>query len=166
MLADRAGAQIDACLNKDHQEEPVMTIAAILKRKGYDVASVQPTTTIADVVRLLTDRRIGAVVVRDVDDQLVGILSERDVVHGLAANGAAVLAMRAGQLMTRALKTAAPQTTVPEAMTMMTAGRFRHLPVVESGVLVGIVSIGDIVKARIMEQEHEVDTLKAYVAGV
>jgi len=142
-----------------------MTVAAILKHKGYDVASVQPTITIAEVARLLTERRIGAVVVQDGTSQLLGIVSERDIVHGLAANGANVLDMTAGQIMTRALQTASPRTTVPEAMTLMTAGRFRHLPVVEGGVLVGIVSIGDIVKARIMAQEQEVDSLKAYVGG-
>jgi CBS domain-containing protein len=142
-----------------------MTVAAILKHKGYDVASVQPTITIAEVARLLTERRIGAVVVQDGTSQLLGIVSERDIVHGLAANGANVLDMTAGQIMTRALQTASPRTTVPEAMTLMTAGRFRHLPVVEGGVLVGIVSIGDIVKARIMAQEQEVDSLKTYVGG-
>jgi CBS domain-containing protein len=73
--------------------------------------------------------------------------------------------MTAGQLMTRALKVAAPETTVGEAMTMMTVGRFRHMPVIDHDRLVGVVSIGDVVKARIMEQEDEVDSLKAYVAG-
>jgi len=141
-----------------------MTVAAILKHKGHDIASVRPATTIAEVTRLLSDRRIGAVIVDD-SEQLLGIVSERDIIHGLAANGAKVLEMTAGQLMTRALKTATPQTTVPEAMAMMTAGRFRHMPVIENGALIGIVSIGDVVKARIMEQEHEVDSLKAYVAG-
>ena len=141
-----------------------MTVAAILKHKGHDIASVRPATTIAEVTRLLSDRRIGAVIVHD-SEQLLGIVSERDIIHGLAANGAKVLEMTAGQLMTRALKTATPQTTVPEAMAMMTAGRFRHMPVIENGALIGIVSIGDVVKARIMEQEHEVDSLKAYVAG-
>jgi len=96
---------------------------------------------------------------------MLGILSERDIVHALATNGVRALEMTAGQLMTRALKTASPRTTVAEAMTMMTAGRFRHLPVVEHGMLVGLVSIGDVVKARIMQQETEVDGLRAYVSG-
>jgi CBS domain-containing protein len=74
--------------------------------------------------------------------------------------------MTAAQLMTRDVKTATPRTTVAEAMGIMTAGRFRHLPVVEGGTLLGIISIGDVVKARITQQEHEVDSLKAYVAGV
>ena len=143
-----------------------MTIAAMLRHKGYDVASVRPTVSIAEVARLLSGRRIGAVVVQDEQDHLLGIVSERDIVHALAANGAAALEMTAGQLMTRALRTATPQTTIEEAMTLMTAGRFRHLPVVEHGALLGIVSIGDVVKARIMQQDHEVDSLKAYVAGV
>ncbi|MDA8254023.1 MAG: CBS domain-containing protein [Rhodospirillales bacterium] len=142
-----------------------MTIAAILKHKGYDVASVRPTVTVADVARLLSGRRIGAVVVQDAAEQLLGIVSERDIIHALAANGARALDMTAGQLMTRALKTATPAMTIEQAMTLMTAGRFRHLPVIEHGALLGIVSIGDIVKARIMQQEHEVDSLKAYVAG-
>jgi CBS domain-containing protein len=142
-----------------------MTVAAILRHKGYEVASVRPTVTVADLVRQLSIKRIGAVVVQDAADQLLGIVSERDVVHALAANGAQALEMTAGQLMTRALKTATPKTTVAEAMAMMTAGRFRHLPVLEDGTLLGIISIGDVVKARIMQQENEVDSLKAYVAG-
>lgn len=142
-----------------------MTIAAILKHKGYDVASVRPSVTVADVARLLAGRRIGAVVVQDAGEHLLGIVSERDIIHALAASGAAALDMTAGQLMTRALRTAAPQMTIEEAMAVMTAGRFRHLPVVEHGALLGIISIGDVVKARIMQQEQEVDSLRAYVAG-
>lgn len=143
-----------------------MTVAAILKHKGHDVAAVPPTQTISEVVALLSAKRIGAVLVRDAADQLLGIVSERDILHALANNGATTLDMTAGQLMTRALTTATPATTVTEAMTMMTAGRFRHLPVLDHGRLVGIISIGDVVKSRILQQEHEVDSLKAYVAGV
>jgi CBS domain-containing protein len=143
-----------------------MTIAAILKHKGNLVATVAPTATIAAVVQELAARRIGAVLVMDAAEQLLGIVSERDIVASLAANGATTLEMTAGQLMTRAVQTATPSTTVAEAMTTMTAGRFRHLPVMEGDVLLGIISIGDVVKARIMQQQHEVDTLKAYVAGV
>ncbi len=142
-----------------------MTVSAILKHKGRDIASVHPTMTIAEVTRMLAARGIGAILVQDSADQLLGIVSERDIVRALAANGAAALDMTAGQLMTRALKTATPDTTVGRAMEMMTAGRFRHLPVLDHGALVGIISIGDVVKARIMQQEHEVDSLKAYVAG-
>jgi CBS domain-containing protein len=142
-----------------------MTVAAILKHKGYQVLSVNPTATIADVVDLLSRKRIGAVVVIYAADQLLGIVSERDVMHSLAANGARTLEMSAGQLMTRALHTVTPHTTEVEAMTMMTASRVRHLPVIEHGALIGMISIGDVVKARIMQQDQEVDSLKAYVAG-
>ncbi len=142
-----------------------MTVAAILRHKGHDVVTVTPTATVAEVVELLAARRIGAVLVADRGALPLGIVSERDVVNSLAANGARTLQMTAGQLMTRALRTATSRTTVAEAMAMMTAGRFRHLPVMEHGELIGLISIGDVVKARIMQQEYEVDSLKAYVAG-
>ncbi|HTW28359.1 MAG TPA: CBS domain-containing protein [Acetobacteraceae bacterium] len=142
-----------------------MTIAAILKHKGFEITSVAPEASIAEVARTLAEKRIGAVLVLDSADQLLGIVSERDIVRTLAELGARTLEMTAGQLMTRSLKVAKPSTTVGEAMEMMTHGRFRHLPVVESGTLVGLVSIGDVVKARILQQESEVDSLKAYVAG-
>lgn len=143
-----------------------MTIAAILKHKGDDVATIAPAATVAEVAAVLAEQRIGALPVVDRADQLLGIISERDVIRALAANGPAALQMLAGQLMTRTLRVATRNTTVEQAMTLMTAGRFRHLPVIEGGVLVGIVSIGDVVKARILQTEHEVDSLKAYVAGV
>jgi CBS domain-containing protein len=146
-------------------EENVMTVAAMLRHKGYDVASVRPTDRISAVAEKLSRRRIGAVVVLDAAEQLLGIVSERDIVHAIAANGARALDMTAGQLMTRALRTATPETTVREAMAMMTEGRVRHLPVLNGGEMVGIVSIGDVVKARMLQQDHEVDSLRAYVAG-
>ncbi len=141
------------------------TVAAILKHKGFLVTTVDPTATVERVVAVLTEQRIGAVLVIDRAEQLLGIVSERDIVRSLAANGARTLEMTAGQLMTRTLQVAHPETTVAQAMSMMTLGRFRHLPVMERDVLVGMISIGDVVKARIMEQESEVDSLKAYVAG-
>jgi CBS domain-containing protein len=141
------------------------TIAAILKHKGYQVTTIDPTAKIEHVVAVLSEHRIGAVLVMDRADQLLGIVSERDIVRSLAANGARTLEMTAGQLMTRALQVARPETTVAEAMTRMTVGRFRHMPVMDHDVLVGLISIGDVVKARIMEQESEVDSLKAYVSG-
>ena len=142
-----------------------MTISAILKHKGHDIAQVRPTATVAEVARVLKSRRIGAVLVLDAAEQLLGILSERDIVCSLAENGARTLEMTAAQLMTRDLHMATPRTTVVQATEMMTEGRFRHLPVLEGDRLVGIVSIGDIVKARLSQQEQEVDSLKAYVAG-
>ena len=140
-------------------------VAAILRHKGYQITSVEPSATIAQVVEVLTERRIGAVLVIDRAEQLLGIVSERDIVHSLAANGARTLEMTAGQLMTRAVQVVSPQTTVSEGMSMMTTMRFRHLPVMENGVLVGLISIGDVVKAKIMEQETEVEGRRAYVAN-
>lgn len=141
------------------------TVAAILKHKGYQVSSIEPAVNVADVVQLLAEKRIGAVLVIDTAEQMLGIVSERDIVRCLAANGARTLEMTAGQLMTRAVQVAHPETTVAEAMQMMTAGRFRHLPVVDHDTLIGLISIGDVVKARIMEQHIEVESLTAYVTG-
>ncbi len=142
-----------------------MTVAAILKHKGYQVTSVPPTIPISEVTEVLARHRIGAVLVMDSAEQLLGIVSERDIVRSLAANGGRTLEMTAGQLMTRSVQVATPDITVGEAMRVMTAGHFRHLPVVDHGRVVGLVSIGDVVKARIMQQETEVDSLRAYVAG-
>jgi CBS domain-containing protein len=141
------------------------TVAAILKHKGHQVTTVDPTATIVHVVDVLAELRIGAVLVIDRADQLLGIVSERDVICSIAANGARTLEMTADQVMTRTLHVAHPATTVAEAMTMMTTGRSRHLPVMDHDVLVGLISIGDVVKARLMDQESEVDSLKSYVAG-
>lgn len=142
-----------------------MTVAAILKHKGNAVVSVRPTDTAARVVEVLSEHRIGAVLVRDIMQQVLGIVSERDLVRGLALHGAHTLDMTAAQLMTSVLYTVTPQTTVAEAMCLMTDRRVRHLPVLDDGRLIGLVSIGDVVKARLTQQECEVDSLKAYVAG-
>jgi CBS domain-containing protein len=142
-----------------------MTVAAILKHKGHDVVSVRPGDSIARVTHVLSDRQIGAALVRDAAGQTLGIVSERDVVQALARHGERTLGMTAAQLMSTGLRTVGPDTTVSQAMTMMTESRMRHLPVFEDGRLIGIVSIGDVVKARLMQQECEVDSLKAYVAG-
>ncbi len=142
-----------------------MTVAAILKHKGNDVVSVAPSMDVMELARTLSARRIGAAVVQDAGQQLLGIVSERDVLNAIAGKGVAALGMSVAQLMTRALTTVTPATTVAEAMELMTAGRIRHLPVVEGGRLAGIISIGDVVKSRIQAQEGEVESLKAYVAG-
>ena len=142
-----------------------MTVAAILKHKGSEVASVAPTDTIHQLSSLLDEHRIGAALVLDAAGQLLGIVSERDIVRCLARHGARVLEMTAAQLMTTQVQTATPRTTVPDAMAMMTQGRFRHVPVLENGALVGLISIGDVVKFRLHQQEQEVDSLKAYVTG-
>jgi CBS domain-containing protein len=142
-----------------------MSVAAILKHKGHDVASVSPGARVPEIVQTLSERRIGAVLVRDAARQLLGIVSERDVVRGLARDGAAVLDMTAAQLMTSNLHTITPASSVADAMQRMTDSRVRHLPVLEHDELVGLISIGDVVLARLDEQALEVDNLKAYVAG-
>jgi CBS domain-containing protein len=141
------------------------TVAAILKHKGYQVSTVGPTAHVSDVVAVLAERRIGAVLVMDTAEVMLGIVSERDIVRALAANGAKTLDMTAGQLMTRAVQVARPDTSVDQAMQMMTSGRFRHLPVVDHDTLIGLISIGDVVKARIVHQDAVVESLTAYVSG-
>jgi CBS domain-containing protein len=142
-----------------------VTIAAILEHKGHNVVCALPTETIADVVQRLTAQRVGAVLVLGAVGQLLGIVSERDIVASLAEHGSRTLEMTVTHLMARVRHTATPSTTVEQAMEMMTHSRFRYLPVLDGDRLLGIVSIGDIVKARLNEQEHEVDNLKAYVVG-
>lgn len=142
-----------------------MTIAAILKYKGFEVYSVRPTSTIAEVAQLLASRRIGAVVVTDPAGELVGVISERDIAYSLAADGERTHLKTAEQLMTHTVRTATLQMTTDEAMAIMTAGRFRHLPVVDRGALVGMVSLGDVVKSKIMQHETAVQTLFAYISG-
>jgi len=142
-----------------------MTVAAILKHKGDAVFAVDPTATVPMVASMLTIKRIGAVLVRDAGGQVLGIVSERDIVRSMASNGLNTMEMTAGQLMTRVIHTVTPSTTVSQAMEQMTLARVRHLPVVEHDTLLGMISIGDVVKARIMQTEHEVDSLKAYVSG-
>lgn len=142
-----------------------MTVAAILKHKGAEIVSVRPADSIAEVARVLAERRIGAALVSDTIGQVLGIISERDIVRALPTYGARTIAMTAAQLMTTVLHTVTPETTVSEAMGLMTERRIRHLPVLQEGKLAGLVSIGDVVKARLAQQECEVDSLKAYVAG-
>ncbi len=142
-----------------------MTVAAILRHKGHEIASVSPATRITQVTGTLAEWRIGAVLVCDSARQLLGIVSERDIVRCLARDGAACLDMTAAQLMTRVLHTVSPATTTAEAMAVMTASRVRHLPVLDGDELVGMISIGDVVKAQLDAQAHEVDSLKAYVSG-
>ncbi len=141
-----------------------MTVAAILRHKTGETVTVTSAMTLADVVTKLSQHRIGAAPVME-GTVLAGIISERDIVHCLARHGAPALDLPVSEAMSRAVQTATPKTTVPEAMAAMTEGRFRHLPVMEDGHMVGIISIGDVVKARLDQQTNEVESLRAYVAG-
>jgi CBS domain-containing protein len=140
-----------------------MGIATVLKGKGQGVASVQPDSRVSAIVDLLVQRRIGAVLVLE-DGRPVGIVSERDIVRCLAVKGGAVMELEAREVMTSPVITIRPHESVCDAMELMTDRRIRHLPVMESGELVGIVSIGDLVKRRIAEAEQEALALKDYIA--
>lgn len=142
-----------------------MNVNDILKAKGREVATVAPDTTVTDAVRLLHRRGIGALVVSADGNRLDGILSERDIVHALAAHGAAVLDRRVAELMTRRVVTCTPNDTIAELMGEMTRRRIRHLPVVDRGRLAGLVSIGDVVKNRLEEMESETTSLRQFIAG-
>ncbi|MCB8882445.1 CBS domain-containing protein [Acidisoma cellulosilytica] len=141
-----------------------MSVERILRGKGRDVATVEPTRTLREVVQSLVQRRIGAMPVV-AGDGLIGILSERDIIRALSVHGPAALDLPVSSVMTQSVQTITRQTRVEEAMAVMTEGRFRHLPVLEEGKLIGIVSIGDVVKARLDAQQMEVDELRSYVAG-
>ncbi len=141
-----------------------MTVAAILARKGRDVITVRKSTAIAEVVRILAERRIGAVIVADEFHRILGIVSERDIVRMLAHVGTGGLDGNVESIMTAKVVTCADQDTINDVMERMTHGRFRHLPVVEDGRVAGIISIGDVVKARIEQVEREADEIRAYIA--
>lgn len=140
-----------------------MTVKAIVDSKGSDVATVAPHADVASAVKLLAERRIGALVVVDHIPRVVGIISERDIIRVLAEYGAAALARPVEQVMTRKVITCTRAETVSSIMELMTAGKFRHLPIVEDSRLAGIISIGDVVKYRVQEIEIESATLRDYI---
>ncbi|MGN8023997.1 CBS domain-containing protein [Phyllobacterium sp. 22229] len=141
-----------------------MTVKMILERKGYDVFSAAPETTLGDAVAALAKHKIGAIVIVDDKKAIKGILSERDVVRAIAADGADVLWRPVSEIMTIKVSVCTERHTVNQVMEMMTRGRFRHLPVEKDGRLHGIVSIGDVVKLRIEEVERESQEIRSYIA--
>jgi len=142
-----------------------MTIATILEAKGTAVVSVTAETTVIDVVRILAEKRIGAVPVVE-EGRVIGIFSERDVVYGLAREGAAVLDQPVRAVMTSPAVTVDRQTKIITAFAMMTRRRIRHLPVVENDELIGFVSIGDLVKRRVDAIEAEAEAMLSYIQQV
>ena len=140
-----------------------MTVRAILDLKGRDVTTVTPDKTLAEAASLLSQHKIGALVVTGAEHRVIGILSERDIVKAVSAGGAAALEEKISARMTREVVTCGPHDTMAELMGRMTAGRFRHVPVVENGRLVGIISIGDVVKHRLAEMERESSALRDYI---
>jgi CBS domain-containing protein len=140
-----------------------MTVKAILCKKGRDVVTIDPSATLEAAIATLAEQRIGALVVPGADQRVIGILSERDVVRTFAELGADALTRRLAQVMTREVVTCGEGDTAVAIMELMTNGRFRHVPVVERDRLVGIVSIGDIVKHRLSIMEQESAALHDYI---
>jgi CBS domain-containing protein len=140
-----------------------MIVKSIIELKGRDVVTMEPGVSLDVAAKLLAERRIGAVVVLGADDRVVGILSERDIVRAIAERGTAAMQEQVAQVMTRKVVTCTFDETLHSIMERMTAGKFRHLPVIEQGKLAGIISIGDVVKHRIVEIEQESDALKNYI---
>src|SRR5277367_5842755 len=139
-----------------------MTVRAILDTKGHQVESIQPGAKLSDAVQILGGKRIGAILVTNLG-RIEGILSERDIVRVLSERGAAVLDEPISNVMTRKVVSCRPSDTVGAIMEMMTLGKFRHLPVVEDSKVVGLISIGDVVKWRVQEYEREQEALREYI---
>lgn len=140
-----------------------MTVSTILGEKGREAVTIEPGASLADAAKLLAEKRIGAVLILGADRRLVGIISERDIVQALAARGAAALDEQVSQSMTRRVETCNESETVGSIMERMTNGKFRHVPVVEQGRVVGIVSIGDVVKHRLQDMERESAAMRDYI---
>ncbi len=140
-----------------------MSVKTILSTKGGDIVSIEPTATLETAVKKLAEYRIGALLVFGPDNRVVGILSERDVVRVLAERGAGVLSQPLSTVMTRKVVTCSTADDVGIIMERMTTGKFRHVPVVEQDRVVGVVSIGDVVKHRLQEMEQESTALRDYI---
>lgn len=139
-----------------------MTIAAILNGKGHDVLSISADSRVSEAVALLAERRIGALPVID-GDTVTGVFSERDVIYALAQDGAAALDRTVGDVMTAPPVTVAPKDAVLGALSLMTRRRIRHLPVIQDGSMIGLVSIGDLVKYRIERIEADAAAMRDYI---
>jgi CBS domain-containing protein len=140
-----------------------MTVKAILATKGSDVITIEPAADLAAAAKLLAEKRIGAVLVTGAEGRVVGILSERDIVRAVAARGPDALRVPLSEVMTRKVVTCTQAETVSVIMERMTAGKFRHVPVVEQEKLIGVISIGDVVKHRLQEMEQESSALRDYI---
>jgi CBS domain-containing protein len=140
-----------------------MIVKSIIHAKGHDVLTIEPGASLDGAAKLLSERRIGALVVLGAEEHVVGIISERDIVRAIAERGPPALQEQVSQVMTRKVATCTMDETIPSIMERMTAGKFRHMPVIEHGKLGGIISIGDVVKHRIVEIEQESAALRDYI---
>lgn len=141
-----------------------MIVKTILSGKGANVVTIEPTATLADATKILTEKRIGALVVTGAEGRLVGIISERDIVRALASRGNAALKLPLTDVMTRKVVTCSEDETLSVIMERMTQGKFRHVPVLDGERLIGIISIGDVVKWRLEELQLEQNALRDYIA--
>ncbi len=142
-----------------------MIVASILNTKGREIRHIAADMKVRDAAKFLKENGIGAAMILDGAGGPEGVFSERDVLHAVADRGSVALSQAVGELMTRDLATCGPNDTIDSVMATMTDRRCRHLPVVENGKVVGVVSIGDVVKSRIAEAETEAEALKAYIAS-
>ncbi len=142
-----------------------MKLSELIRGKGHEIVKIRADRNIADAAIALTENKIGALLVEDQNSKIVGILSERDIVGGMAPHGADLHDVEVSELMTPDLIHCSPNDTVNQAMAMMTDRRIRHLPVFEGDELVGFISIGDLVKCRIMEVQSEAEALRQYIAS-
>ena len=140
-----------------------MTVATILAAKGHDVVTIEPSASLAAAARLLAEKRIGAVLILGADRRIVGILSERDIVRAIAERGADVLNEPVSVAMTRKVSTCNETELVSKIMERMSAGKFRHMPVVDQGQPVGMISIGDVVKHRLQAMEQDSVAMHDYI---
>ncbi|EIM30566.1 CBS domain-containing protein [Microvirga lotononidis] len=141
-----------------------MIVNRILSIKGRDVATIEPSRSLSEAARVLAERRIGALLIVDGHRPVVGIISERDIVRAVAAQGAKALDEPVSRFMTEKVVTCTGETSINDIMELMTQQKFRHIPVVEGGRLSGIISIGDVVKLRLEEVEAETQAIKEYIA--
>jgi len=151
--------------DRANHASPVMNVETILRTKGSAVATIRPDETVGAAVKELISRNVGALVVSEDGETVDGIISERDIVHGLADHGAALLSLNVAEMMTRRVVTCELSDTVDQLMAEMTNRRIRHFPVVQDGRLCGIVSIGDVVKNRLDEVEFEAQSMRSFIAG-
>ena len=141
-----------------------MKLAELIRGRSHEIVKIRPEKSIAEAALALTENKIGALLVESQDGEIAGILSERDIVGGMAPHGADLHDVAVSELMTRDVIRCSPGDTVNEAMAMMTDRRIRHLPVFDGEQLVGFISIGDLVKCRIMEVQSEAEALRQYIA--
>ena len=140
-----------------------MTVGNILHGKGHDVITARGATPLRDICTTLSEKGIGAILVTDAADHIEGIVSERDIVKTLAARGPAALDLPASSVMTTSVVTCTEDDAINDVMSKMTAGRFRHVPVLRDGKVVGLISIGDVVKHRIAQVEMEAEHMRTYI---